>query len=72
MKKYEGKLVAKNMKFGIVVSRFNEFLSQRLLEGAVDALKRHEAKEDNIGVAWVPGSFELPLAVKKNGSIKCL
>lgn len=65
MKKYEGKLVAKDLKFGIAVSRFNEFLSQRLLEGALDALRRHEVKDENIEVAWAPGSFELPLVVKK-------
>lgn len=65
MKKYEGKLVAKDLKFGIAVSRFNEFLSQRLFEGALDALRRHEVKDENIEVAWAPGSFELPLVVKK-------
>ncbi len=65
MKTYEGKLTAKGFKFGIVVSRFNEFLSTRLLEGALDALRRHEASEENINIAWAPGSFEMPLVAKK-------
>ncbi|MDI6891485.1 MAG: 6,7-dimethyl-8-ribityllumazine synthase [Actinomycetota bacterium] len=70
MKIYEGKLTAKGFKFGIVVSRFNEFLSTRLLEGALDALRRHEASEENINVAWVPGSFEMPLVAKKMAESK--
>jgi 6,7-dimethyl-8-ribityllumazine synthase len=65
MKTFEGKLIAKDFRFGIVVSRFNEFLSTRLLEGALDALRRHDASDGNIEVAWVPGSFEIPLAAKK-------
>ncbi len=65
MKSFEGKLIAKDLKFGITVSRFNEFLSTRLLEGALDALKRHDCKEDDIEVAWVPGSLEIPIAAKK-------
>jgi 6,7-dimethyl-8-ribityllumazine synthase len=65
MRKFEGKLIAKDLKFGIVISRFNEFLSARLLEGALDALKRHDALDDHIGIAWVPGSFEMPLIAKK-------
>ena len=65
MKTFEGKLVGKGLKFGVVVSRFNEFLSTRLLEGALDTLKRHEADERNVAVAWVPGSFEIPLVAKK-------
>lgn len=70
MKTYEGKLTAKGFKFGIVVSRFNEFLSTRLLEGALDALRRHEASEENINIAWVPGSFEMPLVAKKMAESK--
>lgn len=62
---FEGKLTAKGLKFGIVVSRFNEFISQRLLEGAVDALKRHDASEEDIDIAWVPGAFEVPLAAQE-------
>ena len=65
MKNFEGKLIAKDFKFGIIVSRFNEFLSTRLLEGALDALKRHDCKEDGIDTAWVPGSLEIPLVAKR-------
>ena len=65
MKIIEGNLTAKNKKFGIVVSRFNELISKQLLSGAQDCLLRHECKNDNITVAWVPGSFEIPLAAKK-------
>jgi 6,7-dimethyl-8-ribityllumazine synthase len=62
---YEGRLLAGDYKFGIVVSRFNEFISKNLLSGALDSLKRHEAADDNIDVAWVPGSFEIPLVAQK-------
>lgn len=65
MKTYEGKLIAKGLKFGIVVSRFNDFLSTRILDGALDALKRHDASDENIEIAWVPGSFEMPLIARK-------
>lgn len=68
MKTFEGKLIAKNLKFGIVVGRFNEFISSKLLGGALDALKRHEASEQNIEVAWSPGSFEIPLIAMKMAS----
>ncbi len=61
----EGHLIAKGKKFGIVVSRFNSFLTQNLLDGAIDTLKRHGAGENDIEVAWVPGSFEIPYAAKK-------
>src|SRR3990172_1727684 len=61
MKSYEGKLTAKEKRFGIVISRFNEFISKELLSGAKDCLVRHEGKEENIEIAWVPGSFELPM-----------
>lgn len=61
----EGNITAKGAKFGIVVSRFNEFITTKLLGGALDALHRHEAKESDIDVAWVPGAFEIPLAAKK-------
>lgn len=60
----EGKLIAENLKFGIVVSRFNEFFTTKLLEGAKDALIRHGAKNDDIEIMWVPGSFEIPLGAK--------
>jgi 6,7-dimethyl-8-ribityllumazine synthase len=62
---FEGKLDAKGQKIGIIVSRFNSFISERLLEGAVDALVRHGADEQDIHVARVPGAFEIPLAAKK-------
>lgn len=58
---YEGHLVATGLRFALVVSRFNEFISTRLLDGALDALKRHDADMDSVDVAWVPGSFEIPL-----------
>ena len=65
MRTFEGKLTARDQKFGIVVSRFNEFISKNLLSGALDSLKRHEAPDDNIDIAWVPGSFEIPLVAQK-------
>jgi 6,7-dimethyl-8-ribityllumazine synthase len=61
----EGKIDAKGLKFGLVVSRFNSFISDRLLEGAVDALIRSGAEEKNLSIARVPGAFEIPLAAKK-------
>jgi 6,7-dimethyl-8-ribityllumazine synthase len=64
-KVFEGQLVAKGKKFGIVASRFNEFITNKLLEGALDALKRHGAKDEEIEVAWVPGSFEIPYAAQR-------
>ena len=70
MKIIEGKLVSKGFKYGIIVSRFNEFINHKLLEGALDCLRRHEAKEDDIEVIWVPGAFELPLAAKKAASLE--
>ena len=65
MKIIEGKLDAKDLKFGIIVGRFNEFISSKLLAGTMDALKRHGAAEEDIEVAWSPGSFEIPLIAKK-------
>lgn len=65
MKIFEGELQAKGLKFGIVMSRFNEFITSKLLDGAVDALVRHGAREDDIDLAKVPGSFEIPLIAKK-------
>lgn len=61
----EGKIVAKGMKFGIVASRFNDFISGRLIEGAIDALTRAGAEENDIQLVRVPGAFELPLTAKK-------
>lgn len=64
-KVYEGKLIAKGFKFGIVVGRFNEFITNKLLGGALDAFKRHGADDENVEVAWVPGAFEIPLVAQK-------
>jgi 6,7-dimethyl-8-ribityllumazine synthase len=64
-KPFEGSLLGKGLKFGLVVSRFNEFITERLLEGAEDALLRHGVNEGDVEVAWVPGSFEIPLIAKK-------
>lgn len=61
----EGNLDAGKLKFGIIVSRFNELVSKGLLGGAQDCLKRHGAKENNVDVVWVPGAFEIPLVAKK-------
>jgi 6,7-dimethyl-8-ribityllumazine synthase len=61
----EGNLTGEGKKFGIIVSRFNEFISGKLLEGALDCLKRHNSDLDNLDIAWVPGAFELPLVAKK-------
>ena len=65
MKTIEGKLIGKGMKFGVVAARFNDFITSKLLEGAMDALIRHGAESDDVSVAWVPGSFEIPLAAQK-------
>lgn len=62
---FEGKLVGTNLKVAIVVSRFNDFITNRLLDGAKDTLVRHGVDEDNIDVAYVPGAFEIPLVAKK-------
>ncbi|HEX7057575.1 MAG TPA: 6,7-dimethyl-8-ribityllumazine synthase [Bacilli bacterium] len=67
---YEGQLVSKNLKYGIVVGRFNEFISGKLLSGALDALKRHGVTDDEIDIAWVPGSFEIPLIARKMADSK--
>lgn len=65
MKTYEGHLNATGLKFCIVAGRFNEFLVNKLLSGAVDSLKRHGADEKDIEIVWVPGAFEIPLAAKR-------
>ena len=65
MKTLEGKLTAKNMKIAIVVARFNEFITSKLLSGCIDSLLRHEAADEDLTVAWVPGAFEIPMAAKK-------
>lgn len=65
MKTYEGSLVGTGLKIAVVVGRFNEFINERLLDGAVSALKRHGVDENDIEVVWVPGAYEIPLATKK-------
>ncbi|PNZ10332.1 6,7-dimethyl-8-ribityllumazine synthase [Staphylococcus coagulans] len=63
--KFEGQLIGKGLKIGIVVSRFNDFITGRLVEGALDALKRHQVEADDIDIAYVPGAFELPIVAQK-------
>ena len=65
MTTYEGKLSGKGLKFGLVVGRFNELISGRLYEGAVDCLRRHDVADADVDAAWVPGAFEMPLVAKK-------
>ena len=65
MKTYEGIVTGRGLKFAIIVSRFNEFITSKLLGGALDTLKRHETDEENISVFWVPGAFEIPTVAKK-------
>lgn len=62
---FEGNLIGEGLKFGIVVARFNEFITGKLLAGALDGLKRHGVAEDAVDVAWVPGAFEIPFAAKQ-------
>ena len=69
MNVYEGNISGKNLKFAIIVARFNNFITKNLLEGALDALKRHETPEENISVIWVPGAFEIPIVAKKLASL---
>jgi 6,7-dimethyl-8-ribityllumazine synthase len=65
MKVYEGNFQAEDLKFGIVVGRFNEFISSKLLSGALDGLTRHGTSDDAIEISWVPGAFEIPLIAQK-------
>lgn len=65
MKIYEGKVTATSMKIGIVVARFNEFITSKLLAGALDSLHRHDVDDTNITVAWVPGAFEIPIIASR-------
>ncbi|WP_153726583.1 6,7-dimethyl-8-ribityllumazine synthase [Heliorestis convoluta] len=76
-KSYEGHLLGEGLEFAIVVSRFNDFITSKLLSGALDALYRHGVAKENISVTWVPGAFEIPLAAKKlaekkNHAVICL
>ncbi len=69
-KHFEGVLLGKGLKFGLVVSRFNEFITKKLVEGAQDALLRHGVNQEDIEIAWAPGSFEIPLIAKKLAQTK--
>jgi 6,7-dimethyl-8-ribityllumazine synthase len=69
-KPFEGMLLGKGLKFGVAASRFNEFITKKLVEGAQDALLRHGVSGEDIDIAWVPGSFELPLAAQKLAQTK--
>jgi 6,7-dimethyl-8-ribityllumazine synthase len=69
-KLFEGLLVGKGLKFGVVVSRFNEFITGKLLEGAKDALLRHGVEEEAVDIAWVPGAFEIPLVARNMAQTK--
>ncbi len=70
MNVYEGNISGKGLHFAIVVARFNEFITSKLLSGALDALKRHETPDENISVTWVPGAFEIPIAAKTLAATK--
>ena len=70
MKVFEGKLVSKEIRVGIVAARFNEFITSKLLAGALDCLKRHDIADDTIDVAWVPGSFEIPTIASRMAKTK--
>lgn len=69
-KEFQGVLLGRGLKFGLVISRFNEFITSKLLSGAKDALSRHDVSEENIDIAWVPGAFEIPLVAKKLAQTK--
>ena len=70
MKVLEGNYTGKGIKVGIVAARFNEFITSKLVSGALDGLKRHEVEEEDIELAWVPGAFEIPLVAKKMADSK--
>lgn len=70
MRQYEGNLLGEGMKIGIVVSRFNEFITTKLLSGALDVLRRHGVRDEDVEVAWVPGAFEVPLVALRMASSK--
>lgn len=72
MRIYEGNLAAENIRVGIVTARFNEFITSKLLSGAIDCLKRENVKEEQIEVAWVPGAFEIPLIASKMAQSKSM
>ena len=70
MKKFEGKFNGKGIKIGIVAGRFNEFITSKLVGGAIDVLKRNDINDEDIDIAWVPGAFEIPLITKKMAESK--
>ena len=70
MRTFEGKFDGRNVKIGIVAGRFNEFITSKLVGGALDVLKRNDVSEENIDIAWVPGAFEIPLITKKMAESK--
>jgi len=70
VERYQGMLLGEGLRFGVVISRFNEFITSKLLDGAKDALQRHGVKEEDVKVAWTPGSFEIPLIAKKMAESK--
>ncbi|MCL1827424.1 MAG: 6,7-dimethyl-8-ribityllumazine synthase [Candidatus Cloacimonetes bacterium] len=70
IKNIEGNLISRDLKFAIVVSRFNDFINTKLLDGAIDCLKRHGTTEDKVDVLWVPGAFEIPLIAQKAAMIE--
>lgn len=70
MRTFEGNLVSKGIKVGIVAGRFNEFITSKLLSGAIDGLRRHEVNEEDIHIAWAPGAFEIPLIASKMADSK--
>jgi len=70
VKTYEGNLLAQGLKIGIIAARFNEFITSKLVGGAVDALLRHGVLNDDIELAWVPGAFEIPLVAQKMANSK--
>lgn len=69
MNTLEGKLVSEGIKVGIVAARFNEFITSKLIGGAMDGLLRHDVKDEDVDIAWVPGAFEIPLVAQKDGRI---
>ncbi|MCL6611719.1 MAG: 6,7-dimethyl-8-ribityllumazine synthase [Peptococcaceae bacterium] len=69
-KVFEGHLVGQGLRFGLVVGRFNEFITNKLLTGALDALKRHGVEEQDVEIAWVPGAFEIPLAARRMAALQ--
>lgn len=70
VKHFEGHLVGQGLRFGLVVGRFNEFITNKLLSGAMDALKRHGVEEKDLEIAWVPGAFEIPMVAGKMTAMK--